>query len=66
MTAVREAIVLPIVFLTATLLAGVTGTRELFYGASVGEIGDYLQLIGVFDALFVAGGLGMFELLIEG
>ncbi|MEZ4301532.1 MAG: hypothetical protein R3B70_41745 [Polyangiaceae bacterium] len=26
---------------------------------------DYFQLIGVFDLLFVAGGLGMFELLIR-
>lgn len=67
-TRARDLVLAAVMFplLTPTLLAGVAGTRELFYGASVGEIGDYFQLIAVFDALFVAGGLGMFELLIEG
>lgn len=67
-TRARDLMLAAVMFplLTPTLLAGVAGTRELFYGASVAEVGDYFQLIGVFDALFVAGGLGMFELLIEG
>jgi heme exporter protein B len=67
-TRARDLVLAVVMFplLTPTLLAGVAGTRELFYGASVGEVGDYFQLIGVFDALFIAGGLGMFELLIEG
>lgn len=67
-TRARDLVLAAVMFplLTPTLLAGVAGTRELFYGATVGEIGDYFQLIAVFDALFVAGGLGMFELLIEG
>lgn len=67
-TRARDLVLAAVMFplLTPTLLAGVAGTRELFYGASVGEVSDYFQLIGVFDALFLAGGLGMFELLIEG
>jgi heme exporter protein B len=67
-TRARDLVLAAVMFplLTPTLLAGVAGTRELFYGATVAEIGDYFQLIAVFDALFIAGGLGMFELLIEG
>jgi heme exporter protein B len=67
-TRARDLVLAAVMFplLTPTLLAGVAGTRELFYGASVLEVGDYFQLIAVFDALFVAGGLGMFETLIEG
>lgn len=67
-TRARDLVLAAVMFplLTPTLLAGVAGTRELFYGASLSEVGDYFQLIGVFDALFIMGGLGMFELLIEG
>ncbi|MEZ4301885.1 MAG: heme exporter protein CcmB [Polyangiaceae bacterium] len=67
-TRARDLVLAAVMFplLTPTLLAGVAGTRELFYGATVLEVADYFQLIGVFDLLFVAGGLGMFELLIEG
>lgn len=67
-TRARDLVLAAVMFplLTPTLLAGVAGTRELFYGASVAEVGDYFKLIGVFDALFIIGGLGMFELLIEG
>jgi heme exporter protein B len=67
-TRARDLVLAAVMFplLSPTLLAGVAGTRELFYGATVSEVGDYFQLIGVFDALFIMGGLGMFELLIEG
>lgn len=67
-TRARDLVLAAVMFplLTPTLLAGVAGTRELFYGATVAEVGDYFALIGVFDALFVMGGLGMFGLLIEG
>lgn len=67
-TRARDLVLAAVMFplLTPTLLAGVAGTRELFYGATTAEVSDYFQLIGVFDALFVIGGLGMFELLIEG
>lgn len=53
-------------FWTPTLLAGVLGTRELVGGASLAELSDYFALMGVFGALFVAGGLGLFDLLLEG
>ncbi len=67
-TRARDLVLAAVMFplLTPTLLAGVAGTRELFYGATTFEVSDYYQLILVFDALFLAGGLGMFELLIEG
>jgi heme exporter protein B len=67
-TRARDLVLAAVMFplLTPTLLAGVAGTRELFYGATIAEVGDYFALIGVFDALFVMGGLGMFGLLIEG
>ena len=53
-------------FLTPTLLAGVAGTRELLGGAPFHELVDYLELMGVFAAVFISGGLGLFGLLIEG
>ncbi len=53
-------------FLSPTLLAGVAGTRELLGGAPMVELVDYLQLMGVFGVVFVAGGLGLFAILIEG
>jgi heme exporter protein B len=53
-------------FLTPTLLAGVAGTRELLGGASLHELVDYFELLGVFAGVFIVGGLGLFGLLIEG
>jgi heme exporter protein B len=52
--------------LSPTLLASVAATRELFGGASLSELGDYLKLMGVFDLVFVSGGLSLFGTLIEG
>ena len=67
-TRARDLVLAAVLFplLTPTLLAGVAGTRELFGGASIAELTDYLALMGVFDVVFIAGGLGLFELLIEG
>lgn len=67
-TRARDLVLASILFplLAPTLLAGVAGTRELFGGASVGELTDYFALMGVFGAVFIAGGIGLFELLIEG
>ncbi|HEY4119317.1 MAG TPA: heme exporter protein CcmB [Byssovorax sp.] len=53
-------------FLSPTLLAGVAGTRELLGGAPMVEMFDYLELMGIFGAVFVAAGLGLFGTLIEG
>jgi len=67
-TRARDLVLASVLFpmLSPTLLAAVAGTRELFGGASIGELVDYLELMGVFGVVFTAGGLGLFELLIEG
>jgi heme exporter protein B len=52
--------------LAPTLLAAAAGTRELLHDRALSELGDYLMLMGVFGAVFIAGGLGLFEALIEG
>lgn len=48
-----------------TLLAAVAGTRELLGGAPIDELWDYMKLMGLFDFLFIVGGLGLFGTLIE-
>ncbi len=67
-TTARDLVLASVLFplLAPTLLAAVAGTRDLLGGASVAEITDYLQLMGVFGVVFVTGGLGLFGLLIEG
>lgn len=52
-------------FWTPSLIASVVATRELVGGAKLSELGDYFGLLGVFGVVFVAGGLGLFGLLIE-
>jgi heme exporter protein B len=51
--------------LTPTLLAAVAATRDLLGGATLGELVDYLKIIGVFDIVFTAGGLYLFGTLVE-
>jgi heme exporter protein B len=51
--------------LTPTLLSAVAASRELLVGVPLSELGDYFKLIGVFDLVFVAGGLTLFGSLIE-
>jgi heme exporter protein B len=67
-TRARDLVLASVLFplLAPTLLAAVAGTRELFGGAAESELTDYLVLMGVFDVVFVAGGLGLFDLMIEG
>ena len=48
-----------------TLLTAVAATRELFGGAPFSELGDYFKLMGVFDVVFVSGGLTLFGTLVE-
>ena len=52
--------------LTPTLLTAVAGTRALFGGTPVAELGDYLTIMSVFTAVGVAGGIGLFDARIEG
>ena len=67
-TRARDLVLASVLFplLAPTLLAAVAATRDLVAGAPLGEITDYLVLMGVFDLVFWAGGLSMFGLLIEG
>ena len=66
-TQARDLLLAVVLFplLTPTLLCAVAATRELLGGATVSELGDYFQLMGVFDLVFVAGGLSLFGSLIE-
>jgi heme exporter protein B len=66
-TGARDLLLAIVLFplVSPTLLAAVAATRELFGGASLGELGDYLRLMGVFDVVFVAGGVGLFGTLVE-
>jgi heme exporter protein B len=67
-TRARELVLATVLFpmLAPTLLAGAAGTRDLLADHALATLGDYFMLIGVFGAVFLAGGLGLFESLIEG
>jgi heme exporter protein B len=52
--------------LAPAVLTAVAATRELLGGASLTELGDYFRLLAVFDVAFVAGGLGLFGMLVDG
>jgi heme exporter protein B len=58
------SVLLPL--LAPTLGSAVSATRELFDGATLGELTDYLELLLVFDVVFAAAGIGLFGWLIEG
>jgi len=66
-TRARDLILAIVLFplLAPTLLAAVVASRELFGGAPLAELGDYLSLMGLFDLVFLTGGLSMFGLLID-
>jgi len=67
-TSARDLILAIVLFplLSPTLLAAVVATRELLNQAPVAELGDYFQLMLVFDVTFVTGGLVLFGSLTEG
>jgi heme exporter protein B len=67
-TRARDLVLASVFFplLAPTLLAAVAGTRELFGGAPVGEMFDYVAIMGVFGVVFTAGGIGLFDTLIDG
>jgi heme exporter protein B len=66
-TRARELVLASVLFplQAPTLLAAVAGTRALLGGATLSELTDYVLLMGVFGILFTAGGLSMFETLLE-
>lgn len=43
------------------LLAGVVATRELFDGATFGEVAGWMRLLGVMDVLLLVGSLWIFD-----
>jgi len=66
-TGARDLLLAIVLFplVAPTLLAAVAATRELLGGAALGELGDYLRLMGVFDVVFTAGGVGLFGTLVD-
>jgi heme exporter protein B len=66
-TRARDLILAIVLFplLAPALLTAVVASRELFGGAPLAELGDYLRLMGLFDVVFLTGGISMFGLLID-
>jgi heme exporter protein B len=66
-THARDLLLAVVLFplLSPTLLSAVAATRELLNGAPVSELLDYFKLMGLFDFVFVVGGLSMFGTLVE-
>lgn len=60
---VLASVLLPL--LAPVLGSAIAASRELFEGARLTEITDYLELIAVFDLVFGAAGIWLFGLLIE-
>ncbi len=61
---VLASVMLPL--LSPSLLAGVAGTRAAIMGTPLAELGDYFALLGLFGFVFTAGGLGLFDAVVEG
>lgn len=66
-TRARDLVLAIILFplISPTLLAAVVATRELLAGMPMSELGDYLLLMGLFDFIFITGGLTLFGALVE-
>src|ERR1700722_13051695 len=72
-TRARELLLATVLFplLSPALLSSVAATREIFYASmtgqavDLGEVRDWLLLLGVFDGGAGAGGLAMFGALVE-
>lgn len=66
-TKARDLVLSIVLFplLSPTLLAAAVATRELFAGVPLHELWDFLAIMGMFDVLFIAGGLGLFGTLAE-
>ncbi len=66
-TRARDLVLATVLFplLSPCLLSAVVATRELLDGARISELKDYFMLLGTFDLVFIAGGLGLFDALIR-
>lgn len=51
--------------LSPTLMAATVATRELLSGVPLAELTDYLQIMALFDLVFILGGAGLFPSLAE-
>ena len=65
-TRARELVLSIVLFplVMPTLLAGVVATREVFGGASLHEVSNWLRIMAAFDIVFVSAGFALFETLI--
>lgn len=66
-TKARDLVLSIVLFplLSPTILAATVATRELFAGAPLSELLDYVRIMILFDVVFVAGGFGLFGSLAE-
>ena len=72
-TRARELLLASVLFplLSPALVSSVAATREIFYAVTSGqavdlaELRDWFFLLGVFDAVAIAGGMAMFGALVE-
>jgi heme exporter protein B len=66
-TRARDLVLAAVLFplLSPALICGVAATREIFAGASIFELGDYVLLLVVFDLVSVGLGLMLFGALVE-
>ncbi len=64
----RDLVLASVLFplLAPTLVTAAVGTRELFGGAPLSSLTDYMMLMGVFAVLFTTAGLALFGALIDG
>lgn len=67
-TTARDLILAVVLFplLAPTLVCAVVATRELFNGAPLSDLADFMTLLVTLDVVFIAGGVGMFGSLTEG
>ncbi len=62
-TSARDLVLSVVTFplVSPALVAGVSATREIFAGAPLGEILDWIRILAVFDLLFIVGGAILFD-----
>jgi heme exporter protein B len=72
-TRARELLLATVLFplISPALLSSIAATRDIFYASAsgtpvdLGEVRDWLLLLGVFDVVAITGGLAMFGALVD-
>ncbi len=66
-TRARDLVLATVLFplLSPTLVTGVAATREIFGGAAMSELRDYVLLLCVFDFVAILGGVALFGALVD-